>query len=337
MFEDQYRKAFDKATPSEALQQETLELMQEARAHHIPKEAPPAPRRLRYIPAVATAAAALLVGCVLLGFWLRQGNQMMEDGVGEMDAVFGESTNDSELWTGEDAFDSFVSEEQMPSGDGTKEDPSQSANNDGSNTNNSESDDAFSDESWSPDSEHSMTAPPADSSEEEKSPSEDKVVPSAKEEYASLSDFSDALSKKTAAGYGKNYYNTRELLIVPSLLPDHAAFQYLQLNGEDGTYSYSYFFTANEGTYRLTVEVQTAAPQTLPALTNKLNGLSEETVGLSKEGNTRTYLFGEDRAEVRVAPLSGNLLPDEATMDLLLQQFQLERCSKNNELLGLSS
>lgn len=337
MFEDQYRKAFDKATPSEALQQETLELMQEARAHHIPKEAPPAPRRLRYIPAVATAAAALLVGCVLLGFWMNQGDRVMEDAVGELDDIFENNSNNPELWTDEDASDSFVYEEQTPDGDDTKEDPSHSANNDDSNANNSGSNDSSSDESWSSDSDQSMAVPPSDSAEGENTPTEDKVVPSAKEEYSSLSAFSDALSKKTAAGYGKNYYNTRELLIVPSLLPDNATFQGLQLNGEDGTYFYSYFFTANAVTYLLTVEVQTAAPESLPALNNKLNGLSEETVGLSKEGNARVYLFGEDRAEVRVAPLSGNLLPDEATTDLLLQQFQLERCSKTNELLGLTA
>ena len=307
MFKDQYQDAYKNATPSAELQQETLALMQEARDHHIQPHAPAKKWRLSYTLALASSAAAVLICTVMLSFWISPKGEQINDlqGEADWDAMDSENQFSNGMANGNTAED----QDQMQTNDEAEKDLGENSN----------ADDASKSESLT-------------------DPYTPEFISNAQTEtYKSLAAFTQALAAKTAPGYGKHYYNTRELLIVPSRLPDGARFRSLSLNIVEGTYSYSYLITANGTPYLLELTAQVQPPKTLSELQQQKEAIAQETVTVTKAGNSRTYQFGEtDQMTLWITPASGDLLPDEATVDLLLTPFELERCTLNNSLLNMT-
>jgi hypothetical protein len=144
------------------------------------------------------------------------------------------------------------------------------------------------------------------------------------------------MTKKETPGYGKNYYNARDLVIVPSLLPDGARFRHLHLFTETGKYSYSYVFSKDNKDYILDIEVDAKTPKTLRDLKLQQDKIATETVQTGSKDNQMAYLFGEnDYVLITVTEvLSATKLTQEQTAPLLTQ-FALERCSPNNTIINM--
>ena len=86
MFEDRYRKYHQKIRPSDALNRETLALMQEAQDHRASEPERGFRWRPAYTVALAGAAAALLALSLTAGFWFSRGAQYIEES-GDLDTV----------------------------------------------------------------------------------------------------------------------------------------------------------------------------------------------------------------------------------------------------------
>lgn len=364
MFEEQYRKYCREIKPSEELNDETLALMKEARDHRATIQ-PPAP--LKWKPAVvlpiAGTAAAAAVALVIVGVWLTRGNGDLQEEAGDISAAFGEdsfySTADPD-----DDYDSAIQDyldENEPaekpedssasdtvggsansttgSSDIVADSPTDSTGNSdddsssdsagdilyGSGTSSGEENDAPEDEGQS-----TEPALPADPYGPEIS--QEKNV----ETYLSIRDYLDALTQKTAPGYGSNYYNARELLIVPNLLPDGARFRHLYLNTRTGKYSYSYHFTKDGKDYIIDVEVNVVTPKNLNELRLYKEHAAEEEILTAKDGDRLYYQFGEqDLVTVTLTDVTATvpLTTDETAA--LLTQFDLERCSLLNPVLDM--
>ncbi len=297
-FKEQYTKAFENAAPSAQLQQETLELMQEARDHKIQKEAPPPVyRKAGWISLAATAAAVLLC-VVLVGLWLRNSDPykgVTDEEWGDHSAnnipadPFGKQESTEEEQENVDSFPAGTDDAK------TEEDDT---------TSNSIQTPTLNDQAGS---------------------------------YGSFRQFLQALTAKSAPGYGKNYYLARELLILPDGLPEGARFYRLDLTANDGGYQYSYDIKDQESTYRLTVTVSGTAPRTLTELNSRKEALATETIQMQAAGNLRTYQFGAtEQVTVTLSPAEPDgILPDQAQTDRLLTGFSLARCALTNPYLDM--
>ena len=154
--------------------------------------------------------------------------------------------------------------------------------------------------------------------------------------YLTVREFLDELTQKTAPGYGKNYYNARELLILPNLLPDGARFRHLHLDTRTGKYSYSYHFTKDQKDYIIDIEVDATTPKSLNELRLFKENAANEQVLTAKEGDRLYYQFGEqDLVTVTLTDVTATeplTLEETAT---LLTQFGMERCSLLNPVLDM--
>ncbi len=349
MFEEKYRKYYQDIAPSDALNEETLALMAEAR-DHLAAAPKPLPRRrsLIWIPIAATAVAAM-VAVVIVGGWLR--GDTYNDLAGNADDVFSDSMGtelpdetppaDGEGEQQENnssAPNPEVQDTPTPPADENQSDPSE-GNNSASkpNTENkgeSKDEDATKDE----DDSGEEQAPPDNNAAAAPSDPYAPVIKTDKKTttYLTIREFLNGLAKKETPGYGKKYYNARELIIVPSLLPDGARFRHLYLNNENGKYSYSYLFTNGENSYIIDVEVNAKTPKTLRDLNLQKGALEEEEVLTGKKENHLYYLFGgRDEVTVTLKNLQSETDPNEDETATLLEQFKLERCSLENTVIDM--
>ncbi len=155
-------------------------------------------------------------------------------------------------------------------------------------------------------------------------PAEDPLAPALiqteqLQSFASLQAFSDALADKSAKGYGKNYYNTRALLLLPSALPDQARFRQLTLQIESGNYEYSYAIERGKTTYLLQAAAVQQLPQSLTALEQRLRAPQEESKILKKSADCYRWQFGSDILNVSVSAAKGKGDPKE--MKEILEAF----------------
>ena len=99
LFKSEYTKQFDEFTPSTALNEETLALMQEAQAHPLPKAKKET--NLRWVlPVCASGAAAMVALTVGLAVWF----------------------NKPEVFDDIQGYDEFFIQDATPSGDGADSD-----------------------------------------------------------------------------------------------------------------------------------------------------------------------------------------------------------------------
>ncbi len=324
-FKDQYQKAFKNAAPSPALQQETLELLQEARDHHIEPEQPVKRWKLAYTLSLASSVAALFFCIVMVGIFGKEGTFFQDEMADE--EWFSEDSkgeSDGDMNEVQDQFSPLPdSDKESSSSDQDAAEDSADKEKEQNTTDSSIHDDWVEDEA-------------------EPSPSDPKAPVfldnNDVRSYESFSAFIQALTDKTALGYGKNYYLARELLIVPSKLPDGARFRVVDLYAQDGGYSYSYLLKENHEEYLLQVTVSGSASKTLSELSARKEALAEESILMKKSGNTRTYLFGEtEKVTLTLEPvLLADPIPAEGDLDRILSVFDLERCSLTNPLLEMA-
>ncbi len=354
MFEEQYRKYCGGIKPSEALNEETLALMQEARDHR----SAPTPAPLRWKPAlvlpIAATAAAAAVALVITGVWLTRGNGDLLEEAGDMDIAFDESPilGDSTADDTED-YDSAIKDYLEQNKPTAKPDNGAANNSVGGSTgtgNSGSSTDSDSFDDAGSNSQPGTSAPPADPNEENndlKAESTEPALPTdpygpeiSQEKniktYLSFREFIDALAKKETPGYGSNYYNARELLIMPNLLPDGARFRHLHLNTKNGKYSYSYYFTKDKKDYIIDIDVNAVTPKNLNELRLFKEHAAEEKILTAKEGDRLYYQFGEQ--DIVTVTLTDVTATDPLTAEdtaALLTQFRLERCSLLNPTIDM--
>lgn len=391
MFEEQYRKYCREIKPSEALNDETLALMKEARDHR--PNFTPRPsvnwKKVLVLPLAATAAAAV-VALVVVGAWVANTN-------GWKDSVSEDSFDDTFVGSDmegpqdyEDALDDLLEDHKgnsttdkndpgsadnstgnnKPSADSNEDSADSSAdnstgsssdNNNGSSADNSTGSDpgedkfassgnsnpagnsqkpGSSDDNDTNDGEETPETPEEDEEHYGAAPSQpygpeisdDKNIKT----YLTVREFLDELTQKTAPGYAKNYYNARELLILPNLLPDGARFRHLHLDTRTGKYSYSYHFTKDQKDYIIDIEVDATTPKSLNELRLFKENAANEQVLTAKEGDRLYYRFGEqDLVTVTLTDVTATeplTLEETAT---LLAQFGMERCSLLNPVLDM--
>lgn len=355
MFEEKYRKYYQEMTPSEELNEETLALMMEARDHRAAEPNQPVRRKsLVWIPIAATAAAAM-VALVIVGAWTR--GDTYEDMAGDLENAFSESIpgtdipdedpgaapEGSDQATPDDSLADQTEPEQNKSDSSTSsddenksepgstqpDDPAEGEDQAGSNAGGA--DDSTTEEEEDATGGNTNSSPtPADPYA--------PVVSTAKKTatYLSLRDFLNALAKKETTGYGSKYYNARELIIVPNLLPDGARFRHLHLNTENGKYSYSYLFTNEGKNYIIDIEVNAKTPKTLRDLNLQKQAIAEEEILTGKKENHLYYLFGtQDEVTVTVTAPESDAALTEEQVATLLEQFKLERCSLTNTVIDM--
>lgn len=345
MLEEQYRKYYQEVQPSEELNEETFALMKEAQDHRATM--PPKPLRWKaavIIPAAGTVAAAL-IAVVVSGFWINRGADVDHlDAAGTLDSVVTdkESTADPGEEPGKNSAPAEKEEEQVGDilyQDGADSDAEPEA----------PQEDLPTADQPEEENQSSGSAP-----EEEQNPEEDEVDTPASTDprdpdiinegdittYLSLREFLNALSKKETSGYGDSYYYARELIIVPSALPEQARFRHFHLNSDTGSYSYSYLFPVGDQEYFLDIDVNTDPPTTLRDLNEHKDALAKETVQTGKKGNQLFYLFSDqyttsDYITVTLTQVNSATALTEEEVATLLSQFQLERCSITNGLLDM--
>jgi len=332
-FKDQYQQAFKNAAPSPELQQETLELMQEARDHKLQKAPQPKPLRpVRWVSAAAALAAVVLC-VVLVGVWLNQGrhyNDLMEEDIWETvdDAFTGQEEQvpdqDQKPQGGNEIADSMVPEQD----------------DEGTDSTGSGQDDQFAD-SMDPDtdevgdsfnkdqSSNSMGSNSITNSPQTEDDKAETVIP--EKTFESFDALITALKNKSAPGYGKNYYLSRDLLVVPATLPDGWTFGGVTLDPENGRYRYEYRVQDNGVDYLLTFAATADAPKTLAQLHTQQQALATETVTVTDTENTRTYQFGDSQSlVVTLTAAADQPLPTSQDVARILSGFAPERCSLNN-------
>lgn len=344
MFEDLYRSAYKDVAPSDPLNEETLALMAEARDHRAGEPAPRLKWRPAYTAAIAGAAAVICV-CVVTGAFFLHRGQVYEDELGTLPFLSGETYGDTQPPEQAPPETTSGTENQaQANGAGNSsaslpdsEDPSANAGQnaagggDSSQLPSGEIPPASSGSDSSGILNPSESIPPADP----RDPVE--INTTTQRTYYSISAFLSALDDKQTQGYGKTYYNARELIIVPSLLPDHANFRCFYLYSQTGQYSYSYWLTYEGADYILEITSAVQIPATAKEVTEQKEEIATEVSSYTQAGNVRTYLFGEkNQVSVLLKPADGDAVPSEALCNEILSQFALERCSLNNELIQLS-
>lgn len=380
MFEEQYRKYCREIKPSEALNDETLSLMKEARDHRPNFTPKPSVnwKKVLVLPIAATAAAAV-VTLVVVGAWVANTNGWKDsisedafddsfigsetDGPTDYEDALGDLLEDHKGNSSTDNNNSGSTGNSLPGGNHSDEDNADSsANNPGTSADiNPDSD---------PDenkTESSGNSNPAGNSSQKPGSSDDNDtndgdgMPETPEEdednygaapsqpygpeisddkniktYLTVREFLDELSKKTAPGYAKNYYNARELLILPNLLPDGARFRHLHLDTRTGKYSYSYHFTKDQKDYIIDIEVDATTPKSLNELRLFKENAATEQVLTAKEGDRLYYQFGEQ--DLVTVILTEVTATEPLTLEetaVLLAQFGMERCSLLNPVLDM--
>lgn len=343
MFEEQYRKHYQKISPSDALNDETLALMKEAQDHRATE-----PKKiLRWRPAlvlpIAGTAVAAMAAVIIVGVWMTRSTEY-EDMMGDLDQAFSDSAEPEtekpqdeppydqqpEDETPGDAEADIPSEEnkseeqQYGTGSQPEGDPSESPEE------NKGTDLPVEDEPVSDENVSAGTTTPAD-------PYGPEILDDGTTEtYLSIREFLNALAKKETGGYGKNYYNARELIIVPKLLPDGARFRHLYLNTKNGKYFYSYLFTKDGNEYIIDIEVSAKTPKTLPELTLQKNALAgEEILTGSKEDHLYFLFGGRDEVTVTLTDTKATAALTEEETATLMAQFALERCSLANFIVDM--
>ena len=291
MFEDRYRKYHQKIRPSDALNRETLALMQEAQDHRASEPERGFRWRPAYTVALAGAAAALLALSLTAGFWFSRGAQYIEES-GDLDTVV----------SGGDSGGSAESDPETPT-DSEPEEPS------------------------------------AGEEPEEPADPRDPVIINDDETrtYTTIRAFLDDLKNKKTEGYGTHYYTARELIIVPSLLPDNARFRHFYLYPQTGRYAYSYLFTAEGVDYLLDIKVDASSASTLKELNQQKEAIQEEKVLTNFSGNQMMVLFGtSDLVTVSLTAVGSDQELTREQVSALLEQFALERCSLTNTIVDLT-
>lgn len=336
MFDEQYRKMNQKIQPSPALNEETAALMREARDHGAALPPKKAVWKAAILIPAASVAAAVLVAAVLLSFWLNRGETIQEATGNPDNVIYGESEPDTESEDGStappeedplptDPENTAPPEEDLPEAPG--EDDGTPAP--GTDTPEEDPEDTPEGDEGKPGS----TAPSTGSSDPY---GPDVIHDDTTTTYLSIRAFLNALAKKETPGYGRNYYNARELILVPSKLPNQARFRHLHLENASGKYSYSYLFSANGKEYILDVQVDAKAPKTLQELTIQKKLLSGEKVQTGQKGDQLFFLFGEnDYITVTVTEPKSTVLLNEEQVTALLSQFELERCGITNTLIDM--
>lgn len=340
MFEEQYRKMNRDIAPSEALNDETFALMKEAQDHYAPPPAPKPKLKAVVLASAATAMAAMLIGAVLLGFWLNKG-----PGTGEEDIV----GNLDELIENQDPAPENPpasppeADEETPDAENTPGDNAGTSSPDGENT----------------------APPPADDDDEEEPPPAEKpgqTEPTTPEEpggaspgdprdpdiinddttvtYPSIGEFLTALAQKTAPGYSKNYYTARDLIIVPTILPEQARFRHMHLNQKNGDYSYSYLFPAGGKEYFLDIEVNAPALK-VNEVASQIGGIAGEKIIIAHSDNQIIYTFFRERgnsavATVTLTEVNSIIALEEEQVKTLLAQFDLGRYKIDNALINMT-
>lgn len=151
--------------------------------------------------------------------------------------------------------------------------------------------------------------------------------------FTSLSEFVAAIEQRSAAGYGKNYYNARPLLLLPSRLPDGAIFRCLYLYPESGDYSYSFRFEYQKNLYLLEFKVDAALPATAMEVSDYTAAVRKETPKREVAENILTYTFGKDRVTATLSSPKSEQPIDGELAKKLFSTVILERCSPVNPFL----
>lgn len=348
MFKDEYTKQFDAVSPSPALNEETLALMQEAQAHATPKDA--RPQKMRWVlPVCVSGAAAMLALTIGLAFWFSRPD-VMDDIQGydeyflraDDTPVLGKSDSDGAAPENNDS-DASDSSAALPQDDGESENASSSAQpdeNKGSpaqseTPDNAQPEQEKGEEEPAPEQSESDTpqsTPPAEPIDPKK-PIEinDKKT----ETYLSLRAFLDAVSAKKTIGYKTNYLTEESLVIVPSWLPETARFRQVYAYANGG-YAYSYLLTGENESYFLNVAVSATQPKTQRDLQMRAKGIATEEKLLKKTTNQWTYYFGNyDKAVVTVSTLDGKAVPMEQA-EPMLNTLKLSRYTVQNGLVEMT-
>ena len=338
MFEEQYRKLNQEIKPSDALNEETFALMKEAQDH---RAAMP-PKPLRWKPAVlipaAGTVAAVLEDTILLAFWMSDRNVNKEafDAVGNLDEIISDEEEPSQSEGQEQTENQPDTEPEDAESSGTSVDENQSfsgssapSDDDGKTSENPTKDPA------EPPAEPETDEPDQSMAADPRNP--DIINDESTTTYTTIRAFLNALAKKETPGYGTNYYNARDLIIVPSKLPEQTRFRHFHLDNKTGKYSYSYIFTANGKEYFLDIEVDAETPKTLRDLNVQKQLLAEEEILTGKKGNQLFYLFGQnDEVTVTLTEYLSSTALTEDEVATLLAQFELERCSLANYLIDIT-
>lgn len=318
MFEKQYKETFDEIRPSDSLQQETLELMKEAQNHRLAPEPPRKTWKLAYTVSLASTAAAIMVCVVSASFWLSQGQKFEESegdwtAVGDKDDAFSEDQSD-------DANMSIIDPGESSNENKNYDAPS-SSSSPGADNKDKESDASTEDEM-------------EENIEKESYPNAPVVIDTADTKtYLSLGAFLNAINAMETPGFGTNYLNSKELLLLPASLPEGARFRCLYLDTVSGDYTYSYLL---ESGYYLEIKVSADLPKTADELTTLQQDLPAEYI-LKKNGNQRSYLFGNfAEMSVSLLPIGNAELPDETAADELLKAFDPALYNGNNSYLDLT-
>ncbi len=376
MFEKQYKKYCQEMTPSPALEKETVALMQEAQNHRTAPPPQPLRWRPAVVLPIAGTAAAAAIALVITGGWLLRGDgdTFNDTFTEDFDSVF-ESIEDEEQAPGTDDGEisdemqpDDSADKEIPEEDGLKSD----SDEDQSNQNDLKDEDEKSNPSEKPEQDQlkeepsegtssvpddedekkeenqSSTPPSSDSDDADKS--DDAEIPTTPidpygpevshekgiDTYLSIREFIDALAKKETTGYGKNYYNARELLIVPNLLPDGARFRHLHLNTKNGKYNYSYYFAKDGQDYIIDIEINAKTPKNLNELRLMKQDIAKEEILSAKKDDQLFFLFGkQDEVTVTLTDVhAANRLTEEETATLL-SQFKLERCTLTNNIIEM--
>lgn len=326
MFKDEYTKHFDAITPSPALEEETLALMQEAQAHALPKKKQP--QKMRWVlPVCVSGAAAMLALTVGLAFWVSRPDVMDDiQGQGELflwpeDSVASDGVK-SDLTVNDDADqNSAPTDDQETIKDsaatlGSAEQPDENKGTSEKPSSDSETPD--------PEQEHGEEPQP-DPSDAESNPPAQEIDPKAPveisdkktETYLSLKSYLDSLSAKKTIGYKTNYLTEEALVIVPTWLPTTARFRQVYAYANSG-YTYSYLLSGEDESYFLNVAVSATAPKTQRDLLLRVKGIRTEEKMLKKADHQWTYYFGNyDRAIVTVTTLDGKAITMEQAAPLL--------------------
>lgn len=343
MFDEQYRKMNQEIQPSPALNEETAALMREARDHGDTLPPKKAVWKAAILIPVAGAVAAVLVAAVLLSFWLHRGETIQEATGNPDNVIYGESDtlpeDDADTPPEQGTAPNETPETetpQSPSDESAPETAPENAGSDNGSTDQTEQD-APVETPENNEGENGNTPESNTPSEPSSDPWGPEVInDKTTSTYLSLRAFLNALAKKETPGYGRNYYNARELILVPSKLPEQARFRHLHLNTESGEYSYSYLFPANGKQYLLDIQVEAKVPRTLQELTMQKKLLANEKVQTGQKGDQLFFLFGEnDYITVTVSELNNNVLLTEEQVTALLAQFELERCGITNTLVDM--
>lgn len=343
MLEELYRKHYLKVKPSDELEDETLGLMKEARDHGATMPQKPARWRLALAISASLTATAAAVAVIFVGVWMHRNSPVIDDTVGSLDSVV---IND-DLNKQPDSSDGQEKEPQEDLADTETKAPETPENESQTDSNTTEDGDQKADEQTpaedaAPEDEIQSAEDDLQSSDSSDFVSNadplgpDYVHNNTTRTYYSIGEFLNKLTAKETPGYGKYYYNARNLIIVPSALPDGARFRHLHLYTETGKYSYSYVFSKDNKDFILDIEVDAKTPKTLRDLRLQQEKISTETVQTGNKDNQMAYLFGEnDYVLITVTEvMSSSKLTQEQTAELLTQ-FMLERCTPTNTIINM--